>query len=100
MPAIYWLALQHPGFAEIDTSSVRSLSYGGAPIAPDLVHRIQAAFPTARVGNGFGLTETASVSTYLPHELAAQHADSVGHPAPVVDVGSPMRTPTPGSASC
>ena len=86
VPAIYWLALQQPNFAEIDTSSVRSLSYGGAPIAPDLVHRIQAAFPGARVGNGFGLTETSSVSTYLPHEDAAEHADSVGFPAPVVDV--------------
>jgi acyl-CoA synthetase (AMP-forming)/AMP-acid ligase II len=86
VPAIYWLALQQPGFADVDTSSVVALSYGGAPIAPDLVHRIQAAFPTARVGNGFGLTETSSVSTYLPHEDAADHADSVGYPAPVVDV--------------
>lgn len=86
VPAIYWLALQQPNFADVDTSSVMSLSYGGAPIAPDLVHRIQQAFPTARVGNGFGLTETSSVSTYLPHEDAAEHADSVGYPAPVVDV--------------
>ena len=86
VPAIYWLALQQPNFAEVDTSSVISLSYGGAPIAPDLVHRIQQAFPTARVGNGFGLTETSSVSTYLPDEYAAAHADSVGFPAPVVDL--------------
>ncbi|WP_448627805.1 class I adenylate-forming enzyme family protein [Geodermatophilus sp. URMC 64] len=86
VPAIYWLALQQPNFAEIDTSSVVSLSYGGAPIAPDLVHRIKQAFPTARVGNGFGLTETSSVSTYLPDEYAAEHADSVGFPAPVVDL--------------
>jgi acyl-CoA synthetase (AMP-forming)/AMP-acid ligase II len=86
VPAVYWLALQQPGLADVDTSSVRSLNYGGAPIAPDLVHRIQRAFPSARVGNGFGLTETSSVSTYLPHEYAAEHADSVGFPAPVVDV--------------
>ena len=86
VPAIYWLALQHPDFAATDTSSVRALSYGGAPIAPDLVHRIQASFPTARVGNGFGLTETSSVSTYLPHEHAAEHADSIGFAAPVVDL--------------
>jgi long-chain acyl-CoA synthetase len=86
VPAIYWLALQQPNFAQIDTSSVVSLSYGGAPIAPDLVHRIKQAFPTARVGNGFGLTETSSVSTYLPDEYAAEHADSVGFAAPVVDL--------------
>ena len=86
VPAIYHLALQHPDFERTDTSSVRALSYGGAPIAPDLVHRLQKAFPTARVGNGFGLTETSSVSTYLPHEWAAEHADSVGFAAPVVDL--------------
>jgi acyl-CoA synthetase (AMP-forming)/AMP-acid ligase II len=86
VPAIYHLALQHPDFDSTDTGSVRSLSYGGAPIAPDLVHRLQKAFPTARVGNGFGLTETSSVSTYLPHEWAAEHADSIGFPAPVVDL--------------
>ena len=86
VPAIYHLALQHPDFERTDTSSVRALSYGGAPIAPDLVHRLQRAFPTARVGNGFGLTETSSVSTYLPHEWAAEHADSVGFAAPVVDL--------------
>jgi acyl-CoA synthetase (AMP-forming)/AMP-acid ligase II len=62
------------------------LSYGGAPIAPELVGRIMKAFPAARVGNGFGLTETSSVTTYLPHEYAAAHADSVGFPVPVCDL--------------
>jgi long-chain acyl-CoA synthetase len=95
VPAIYWLALQQPNFADVDTSSVRALSYGGAPIAPDLVHRLQVAFPTARVGNGFGLTETSSVSTYLPDEYAAEHADSVGFAAPVVDLD--VAEPDPGT---
>jgi acyl-CoA synthetase (AMP-forming)/AMP-acid ligase II len=86
VPAIYWLAMQQPTFAEIDTSGIRSLSYGGAPIAPALVHEIKRRFPGARVGNGFGLTETSSVATYLPDEYAAEHADSVGFPAPVCEV--------------
>jgi long-chain acyl-CoA synthetase len=85
VPAIYWLALSQPAFAGVDVSRVRSVSYGGAPIAPDLVARLARAFPQARLGNGFGLTETSSVSTFLPHEFAA-HADSVGFPAPVCDV--------------
>jgi long-chain acyl-CoA synthetase len=85
VPAIYWLAINQPAFASTDISRVRSVSYGGAPIAPDLVARLAKAFPQARLGNGFGLTETASVSTFLPHEFVA-HADSVGFPAPVCDV--------------
>ena len=85
VPAIYWLAISQPAFADVDISRVRSVSYGGAPIAPDLVARLGKAFPQARLGNGFGLTETASVTTFLPHEFVA-HADSVGFPAPVCDV--------------
>jgi acyl-CoA synthetase (AMP-forming)/AMP-acid ligase II len=85
VPAIYWLAISQPAFATTDISCVRSVSYGGAPIAPDLVARLAAAFPRARLGNGFGLTETSSVATFLPHEFV-DHADSVGFPAPVCDV--------------
>ncbi|HJY55278.1 MAG TPA: AMP-binding protein [Streptosporangiaceae bacterium] len=85
VPAIYWLAINQPAFASTDISRVLSVSYGGAPIAPDLVARLAKAFPQARLGNGFGLTETSSVSTFLPHEFVA-HADSVGFPAPVCDV--------------
>jgi acyl-CoA synthetase (AMP-forming)/AMP-acid ligase II len=86
VPAIYALAMAQPNFGDFDMTAVSRLSYGGAPIAPDLVHRITQGFPNARVGNGFGLTETASISTYLPHEWAAEHADSVGFAAPVVDL--------------
>jgi acyl-CoA synthetase (AMP-forming)/AMP-acid ligase II len=86
VPAIYWYALNQPNFREFDTTGVRWLSYGGAPTPPDLVARIVAAFPNARVGNGFGLTETSSVATFLPHEFAHVRPDSVGFAAPVVDL--------------
>ena len=86
MPAIYHAVVRHPQFAELDVSRVRWVSYGGAPIAESLVHRIKEAFPNARVGNGFGLTETSSLTTFLPHEEAAEHADSVGFAMPVVDL--------------
>ncbi len=86
VPTIYELALRHPSFATTDVSSVRTVSYGGAPMAPALVHRLLEAFPQARVGNGFGLSETASLATFLPHEYALEHADSVGFPTPVDEV--------------
>jgi long-chain acyl-CoA synthetase len=86
VPTIYELALRHPDFATTDVSSVRTLSYGGAPIAPELVHRLLAAFPKARLGNGFGLSETSALATFLPHEYAATHADAVGFATPVNDL--------------
>lgn len=86
VPAIYWLALNQPNFASFDLRNIRWLSYGGAPMAPELVGRVLEAFPNARVGNGFGLTETASVSTFLPHEFARERPESVGFSIPIVDV--------------
>ncbi len=86
VPAIYHALTRHPLFAQSDLGCVRWVSYGGAPIAADAVHKIAEAFPGARVGNGFGLTETSSLTSFLPHEQAVDHADSVGFAMPVVDI--------------
>ena len=86
VPAIYHALINHPSFSELDVSRVRYVSYGGAPIAESLVQRIKEAFPDARVGNGFGLTETSSLTSFLPHEESSEHADSVGFAMPVVDL--------------
>jgi acyl-CoA synthetase (AMP-forming)/AMP-acid ligase II len=86
VPAIYHAVIRNPAFADLDVSGVRWVSYGGAPIAESLVEQIKQAFPNARVGNGFGLTETSSLTSFLPHEEAAEHADSVGFAMPVVDL--------------
>jgi long-chain acyl-CoA synthetase len=86
VPAVYWYALHHPRFAETDVSGVDWATYGGAPIAPALVRRIKDGFPNAEVGNGFGLTETASIATYLPDAWSSSHPESVGFAAPTVDL--------------
>jgi acyl-CoA synthetase (AMP-forming)/AMP-acid ligase II len=96
VPTIYELVLRHPDFASTDVSSVRTLSYGGAPMAPELVHRLLEAFPQARLGNGFGLSETSALATFLPHEYARDHADSVGFPTPVNDLRLDRPDPVTG----
>ena len=96
VPAIYALALAQPNFADIDVSRVSRVVYGGAPIAPSLVERIKVGFPQTRVGNGFGLTEVSSIATFLPHEWTAEHADSVGFAAPVVDLALDGADPKTG----
>src|SRR6202011_5632435 len=96
VPAIYHAVMRHPRFSELDVSDVRWISYGGAPIAESLVHAIKDAFPNARVGNGFGLTETSSPTSFLPHEEAEDHADSVGFAMPVVDLAVDEPDPDTG----
>ncbi|HEX9066738.1 MAG TPA: AMP-binding protein [Streptosporangiaceae bacterium] len=86
VPAIYYYILHHPDFSPAKVAGVRWASYGGAPIAPALVHEIGEQFAGARLANGFGLTECTSIATLLPHEWAADHADSVGFAAPHADV--------------
>jgi acyl-CoA synthetase (AMP-forming)/AMP-acid ligase II len=87
VPAVYALMLRHSAFAGADISGVRWIGYGGAPIAPALVAVLQQAFPSAAVANGYGMTESASLLTVLPHEDAVDHADSVGYAVPSVDLG-------------
>ena len=85
-PAIYALAMAQADVGEFDMSAVTRVAYGGAPIAPSLIERLRAGFPNAQLGNGFGLTETSSIATYLPDAWTDAHPDSVGFAAPVVDL--------------
>ncbi len=45
VPAMVWQVLEHPDFERYDLSSVKSIGYGGAPAAPELVRRLEAMFP-------------------------------------------------------
>ncbi|HEY4626613.1 MAG TPA: AMP-binding protein, partial [Blastococcus sp.] len=62
----------------------------------ELVHRLLAAFPSARLGNGFGLSETSALATFLPHEYAACFADAVGFATPVDDLRLAFPDPVTG----
>ncbi|WP_106850079.1 class I adenylate-forming enzyme family protein [Blastococcus sp. Marseille-P5729] len=86
VPAVYKLMMLNPEFSSYDMSGVRWVGYGGAPIAPALVHQLREAFPQAGLKNGFGMTESASLMTVLPDQFAADHADTVGFAMPVVDL--------------
>jgi len=86
VPAIFWLAMSQPNFSDFDVSNVRYVTYGGAPTAPDVIARLRSSFPNARLGNGFGLTETSSVSTFLPDEYAEVRPETVGFAAPPIEL--------------
>ena len=81
-----WQVLQSPSFETRDISSVQSIGYGGAPAAPELVRRIEQLFPGRTPSNGYGLTETSSVTTMNSGVDYQRKPDSVGVPVPVVDV--------------
>jgi long-chain acyl-CoA synthetase len=86
VPAMVMQVLDSPNFSKYDTSSVRGVSYGGAPAPPDLVRRIREAWPVGQPSNGYGLTETSSVTSMNAGGDYVAKPDSVGPPVPVCDV--------------
>ncbi len=51
--------ISHPDFAKYDTSSLKNVGGGGAPMAPELVRKIEGSFAgKASPQLGYGLTET------------------------------------------
>jgi long-chain acyl-CoA synthetase len=86
VPTMAWQVLTSPAFDKYDTSSLTSVSYGGAPAPPKLLEKIKELLPERTPGNGYGLTETSSVTTYNGGVNYVAHPDSVGPPVPVCDV--------------
>ena len=86
VPTMVMEVLDSPALASRDTSSVRSVSYGGAPAPPDLVRRIGEHFPVGQAGNGYGLTETSALTSMNTGADYVRKPDSVGPTVPVTDV--------------
>lgn len=94
VPTMSWDLLEAPTFAERDTSSLRSVGGGGAPMPPELVKRIADNFVKGSPGLGYGMTET---NAYGPQNAGADflaHPTSTGRPVPIMDlkVTDPMGT--------
>ena len=85
VPTIAWQIIEHPDRDHYDLSSLESISYGGAPSAPELVRRIQSDLK-AMPGNGWGMTETMATVTSHSAEDYLNRPDSCGPPLPVADL--------------
>lgn len=86
VPTIAWQIIEHPERERFDLSSLESVSYGGAPSAPELVRQIKAVFPKAQPGNGWGMTETSATFTHHMAEDYVTRPDSCGPAVPVCDL--------------
>ena len=84
VPAMFLFMAQHPGFAEADLSSVRLLIVGGAP-CPLPVLKIYLARGVS-MQQGYGLTETAPMVSFLAPEYALAKVGSSGRTPMFVDV--------------
>lgn len=86
VPTIVQQLLAHPDFTKFDLSSVRSVSYGGAPVAENLPSRIMCALPHAIASNGYGLTETSALVAQISGQQYLENPASCGVPLPVCEI--------------
>lgn len=68
VPTMIRMVLDHPRFAEFDTTSVRRIRYGASPIDGALLARAMAAFPNASFVQAYGMTELSPTVTVLNPE--------------------------------
>ena len=92
VPTMLNFVLQQPELDSYDLSSLRHLTYGASPIAPDLLRRAMKIL-NCQFGQGYGLTEASPLLTVLTHqdhlvtdEKGARRLASCGKPVPGVDV--------------
>jgi long-chain acyl-CoA synthetase len=86
VPTIAWQLIEHPARPSYDLSSLESVTYGGAPSAPELVRKIVETFPKSMPGNGWGMSETSATFTSHIAEDYENRPDSCGPAAPIGDL--------------
>jgi long-chain acyl-CoA synthetase len=86
VPTMSWDLLEAPTFSERNTSSLRSVGGGGAPMPPELVKRIDDNFSKGRPGLGYGMTETNAYGPQIAGDDFVSHPTSTGRAVPVMDV--------------
>jgi len=79
VPTIYLRVSQEPGFATADFSHLVSASVGGSSITTALLNTLEdSGLP---IQQGWGMTESTSLGTQLPRNLARAKLGSAGLPA-------------------
>jgi long-chain acyl-CoA synthetase len=88
IPTMTLRVLDHPSLGERDVSSMRSIPLGGAPVSPELLDRLHAAFPNTaqRVTNVYGMTETSGTVARASGRVIAEHPGTTGEALPAVEM--------------
>lgn len=92
VPTMLQMLLDHPRFPDFDLSSLRLITYGGAPMPVALMERALKVLPGTGFGQSYGMTEASPVVSVLnsdDHSLAPERRArlvSAGRAAPHVNI--------------
>ncbi|MBA4181201.1 MAG: hypothetical protein C0506_11485 [Anaerolinea sp.] len=98
VPTMLKRIMEDPNFDKFDISSMKSITYGAAPMPYEVVRRACDVFSPRGIGlvNAYGQTESTSTLTFLSAEdhdlsvdteLKERRLRSVGRPMPDVELG-------------
>jgi acyl-CoA synthetase (AMP-forming)/AMP-acid ligase II len=86
VPTMLNLLTQFDGISEYDLTSLKVIAYGGSPIAPELIRRVQKILPNVRLFQAYGLSETGFLTGLQNHEHIADRLNSCGRSCPGIDL--------------
>ncbi|KAH8589605.1 4-coumarate:coenzyme A ligase [Bisporella sp. PMI_857] len=104
VPPILIRLVNEPRVKQYNLDHITQFNTGAAPLAPEIIQRLAAAFPSAGIKQGWGMTESTSCITSTPPRfLSPRFAHTVGVAVPntvlkVVDPasGEELGVDTPG----
>lgn len=86
VPSILLLMVDKARALDIVLDTVKTVSFGAAPMTIARLGEVQALFPNAALVHGMGQTESGGTLVTLPGDLSMECAGSVGLPMAAVEV--------------
>jgi long-chain acyl-CoA synthetase len=87
VPTMLHRVVHSPAVANYDLSSLRTITFGGAPTAPETIEKARQVLPvTPSMSNLYGLTETHGVATTNGGKDLLGRMTSAGRPLPILDI--------------
>ena len=106
IPTMLHRVVHHPKVRDYDLSSLRGISFGGAPTPPETIEKAREVLPIEPTfANAYGLTETHGVATVNGGKDLLGRKTSIGRPLPMLEHEDRRRrrqgaAATASSASC
>jgi long-chain acyl-CoA synthetase len=86
IPTMLHRVVHSPNVSKYDLTSLRSISFGGAPTPPETIEKAREVLPVEpSFANAYGLTETHGVATINAGKFLLGKMTSAGRPAPMLD---------------
>jgi long-chain acyl-CoA synthetase len=87
IPTMLHRVVHHPKVRDYDLSTLRGVSFGGAPTPPETIERAREVLPTQpSFANAYGLTETHGVAVVNGGKDLLERKTSIGRPLPILDL--------------